>query len=97
MYGTIKQNKMEIKIENSYIGWLEVDKFLSSYTDTMNFLFEQLKDEDKWGWMQNEYPKSEFSLWIQDGVDEYGDNIYIKLETFKVSKLRKLAKLNVRF
>jgi hypothetical protein len=36
-------------------------------------------------------------LWVQTGVDEYGHNIYVKLETLKVSKLRKLAKLNVTF
>lgn len=88
---------MEIKIENTYIGWLETETILFSYTEAMNFLFEQLKDDEKWGWMQNEYPKSEFTLWVQTGVDEYGDNVYVKLETLKVSKLRKLAKLNVRF
>lgn len=88
---------MQIKIENSYIGWLETNELLFSYTQAMNFLFEQIKDEEKWGWMQSEYPKSEFSLWVQTGVDEYGHNIYVKLETLKVSKLRKLAKLNVTF
>ena len=47
--------------------------------------------------MQYDYPKSEFTLWVQNGVYESGDNIYIKLETFKVSKLRKLAKLIITF
>jgi len=88
---------MQIKIENNYIGELETNTLLFSYTDAVNFLFEQLKEDDKWGWMQYDYPKSEFTLWVQNGVDEYGDNIYVKLETFKVSKLRKLAKLNITF
>ena len=88
---------MEIKIENDYIGWLEANTILFSYTDAMKFLFEQLKSADKWGWIQNEYPKSEFTLWVQTGVDKYDNNIYVKLETFKLSKLRKLAKLSVKF
>jgi|13_taG_2_1085334.scaffolds.fasta_scaffold00844_10 hypothetical protein len=88
---------MEIKIENNYIGYLDTDTFLFSYTEALNFLFNQLKEEKKWGWMQNEYPKSEFTLWVQTGVDEYGHDIYAKLETFKISKLRRLSKLNVRF
>jgi hypothetical protein len=88
---------MEIKIENDYIGWLETDIILFSYTDAMKYLFKQLSSNDEWGWMRNEYPKSQFNLYVQTGVNNYGENIYVKLETFKISKLRKLEKLNIKF
>ena len=88
---------MEIKIENDYIGWLETDTILFSYTDAMNFLFKQLKCNNRWEWMKNEYPKSQFNLYIKTGIDEYDNNIYVKIESFKMSKLRKLTKLNITF
>ena len=82
----------ELKIENSYIGDLDLETTLFSYTDAVNYLFESLKDNEKWGWMKKEYPKSEFTISVKNGVDSY-----VKLETLKMSKLRKLEKLGIRF
>ena len=78
----------ELKIENSYIGDLDLETTLFSYTDAVNYLFESLKDDEKWGWMKEEYPKSEFIISTKNGVE---------LETLKMSKLRKLEKLGIRF
>jgi|TARA_R110000744_G_C19046474_1_gene527311 hypothetical protein len=80
-------NTKYLKIENSYIGDLDLDRVLFSYTDAVNYLFEYLKDDDKWGWMKKEYPKSEFIISISG----------INLETLKMSKLRKLEKLGIKF
>jgi hypothetical protein len=92
----LKIIKMEIKIENDYIGWLETNVFIYSYSQALEYLFNQLKNGGKWGWIKKEYPKSEFNFYIQNGVDKYGDNIYIKIENFKMAKLRKLAKFNIK-
>ena len=77
----------ELKIENSYIGDLDLETTLFSYTDAVNYLFESLKDNEKWGWMKEEYPKSEFIISVAD----------VTVETLKMSKLRKLEKLGIKF
>ena len=88
----------KFKISNDYIGWLDTT-YLSSYTKSINYLHEQILDNELWGWMLEDYPKSKFEIFWWDGksYDKWDNPKEIKLYTLSCSQIRKMIKNGINF
>lgn len=88
------------KIENSHIGFLNVDEtdyVGGTYQQVVNHLLDNLKEGGLYETIPTDFPKSTFYIYVTDGTfDEYGRKNYVELYNLSCAKIRKFKKIGVQ-
>ena len=88
------------KIENSFIGFLNVDEtdyVGGTYQQVVNYLLDNLKEGGLYETIPTDFPKSTFYIYVTDGTfNESGAKNYVELYNLSCAKIRKFKKLGVQ-
>jgi len=88
------------KIENSYIGFLNVDEtdyVGGTYQQVVNHLLDNLKEGGLYESIPTDFPKSTFYIYVSDGTfDQWDCKNYVELYKLSCAQIRKFKKLGVQ-